>query len=56
MIQDNKPFPVRLGELKKPLQCEATTQDRSLHWLIKKALEEYVEKHNLKNCIQLKAK
>lgn len=50
MIQDNKPFPVRLGDLKKPLQCEAMQADRSLHWLIKKILKEYVDKYDLENC------
>jgi hypothetical protein len=39
----NNPFPVRLGELKTPLQIEATQIDRSLHWLIKKILQTYVD-------------
>jgi len=50
MNVDNKPFPVRLGDLKKPLQCEAVNQDRSLHWLIKTILEKYVESKNLRDC------
>jgi len=29
-----KPTPVRLGELKAPLQEAASSQDRSLNWLI----------------------
>jgi len=40
---DNKPFPVRLGELKKPLQMEAVQADRSLHYLIKKILKLHVD-------------
>ena len=42
MIPDNKPFPIRLGVLKKPLQKEAVEIDRSLHWLIKKVLANYI--------------
>lgn len=49
MIQDNKPFPIRLGTLKKPLQSEAVEIDRSLHWLIKKILKSYVDGKNLRN-------
>jgi predicted HicB family RNase H-like nuclease len=41
---NNKPFPVRLGELKPILQQEATAEDRSLHNWIKKILKEHVEK------------
>lgn len=41
---NNKPFPIRLGELKPILQQEATAEDRSLHYWIKKILKEYVEK------------
>ena len=40
---DNKPFPVRLGELKPPLQQEAVDNDRSLHYWIKKILKEYLD-------------
>lgn len=47
---DNKPFPVRLGDIKKPLQCEAVNQDRSLHWLIKKILTDYVNEKNIRDC------
>lgn len=54
MNVDNNPFPVRLGDLKKPLQCEAVKQDRSLHWLIKKILEKYVDDTNLRNCKSIK--
>lgn len=39
----NKPFPVRLGELKMPLLEEAAKQDRSLTWLIRKILKLYVD-------------
>lgn len=49
MSIDNKPFPVRLGELKKPLQIEAVENDRSLHYVIKKILQKYVaDKENVK--------
>ena len=41
--KDNNPFPVRLGEIKKPLQSEATEKDRSLHWLILSILKNYVK-------------
>ena len=41
--KDNNPFPVRLGEIKKPLQREATEKDRSLHWLILSILKNYVK-------------
>ena len=41
--KDN-PFPIRLGELKPVLQQEAMTNDRSLHYWIKKILKEYVIK------------
>lgn len=50
MTPDNKPFPIRLGELKEPLQCTAVQQDRSLHWLIKQILKEYVDNKNLRDC------
>jgi len=43
--QDNdKPFPIRLGELKPILQQEALNNDRSLHYWIKKILKDYVIK------------
>lgn len=45
---DNKPFPVRLGELKAPLQMEAVQSDRSLHYLIRKILRTYVEGKNIR--------
>lgn len=41
---NDKPFPIRLGELKPLLQQEAMTNDRSLHYWIKKILKEYVIK------------
>lgn len=40
---NKKPFPIRLGELKPFLQEEAAQNDRSLHYLIKKILKEYVD-------------
>lgn len=39
----NKPTPVRLKELKAPLQEEAMRIDRSLNWLIVKVLKEYLK-------------
>lgn len=41
-IEDNKPFPIRLGELKSPLQKEAAENDRPLSYWIKKILREYL--------------
>ena len=35
---NEKPFPVRLGELKPILQQEASQNDRSLHYWIRKIL------------------
>ena len=43
MIKPNKPFPIRLKELKQPLQLEAVDLDRSLHWLIFKILKKHVD-------------
>lgn len=40
---NDKPFPIRLGELKPKLQKEASTNDRSLHYWIKKILKEYLK-------------
>lgn len=40
---NNNPFPIRLGELKPILQQEALINDRSLHYLIKKILSDYVK-------------
>lgn len=40
---NNNPFPIRLGELKPILQQEASMHDRSLHYLIKKILSDYVK-------------
>lgn len=39
----NKPVSIRLGELKPLLQREATSKDRSLHYLCKKVLREHCE-------------
>jgi len=39
---NNNPFPVKLGELKPILQQQACMDDRSLHYLIKKILREYL--------------
>lgn len=38
---NNKPFPVRLGDLKPFLQKEAYQNKRSLHWWIKEILYNY---------------
>jgi predicted HicB family RNase H-like nuclease len=41
---NNKPFPVRLGDDLKPfLQKQASSDKRSLHFWIKKILTEYKE-------------
>lgn len=37
------PFPVRLGELKEPLQQQAFEEDRSLHYWIKKILRDHLK-------------
>lgn len=42
-----KPYPLRLRELKAPLQMEAMQEDRSLHYLIKKILRDYLKKKKL---------
>lgn len=42
----NKPTPIRLKNLKAPLQQEAMRLDRSLHWLVCNILTDYVK--NLK--------
>jgi len=41
---NNKPFPIRLGELKPILQQQALGQDRSLHYWILKILKTHVNK------------
>ncbi len=46
---NNKPFPIRLGELKPPLQQEALDNDRSLHYWIKKILKSYLDGKKIKN-------
>lgn len=41
-INNNKPFPIRLGDELKPfLQQEAFENERSLHYWIKKILKDY---------------
>jgi len=40
-----KPTSVKLKELKVPLEREAKKQDRTLHWLIKKILSNWVQRH-----------
>ena len=42
-----KPYPLRLGDLKAPLQMKALQDDRSLAYLIKKILTNYAESENL---------
>lgn len=38
--------PIRLKELKEPLQAEAMKQDRSLNYLVVKILKEFLKKIN----------
>lgn len=46
----DKPTPIRLKDLKAPLQMEAMKMDRSLNWLIISILKEYpCVKEYLKN-------
>jgi len=40
---NNKPFPIRLGELKPELQKQAAENDRSLHYWIKKILQTHLK-------------
>jgi hypothetical protein len=48
---NNKPFPIRLGDLKPILQEQALAQDRSLHYWILKIL-----KNHIKKTMELKSK
>jgi len=41
---NNKPFPIRLGDLKPVLQQQALEQDRSLHNWIIKILKSHIKK------------
>ena len=41
-----KPTPIRLKDLKPPLQMEASELDRSLNWLVCKVLRTHVEKNS----------
>ena len=43
MKLEEKATSIRLGVLKAEMQKEAMRLDRSLHWLILKALREYVK-------------
>lgn len=43
---NEKPFPVRLGDIKPILQKEASENDRSLHYWIKKILSIHCKKEN----------
>jgi hypothetical protein len=45
---NNKPFPIRLGDLKPILQKEASAHERSLHYWIKNILKKYIEKNKPK--------
>lgn len=45
----DKPYPIRLGNLKPPLQQEACQDDRSLAYLIKKILKSHVESKNIRD-------
>lgn len=46
---NNKPFPVRLGELKPELQQQANEHDRSLHYWIRKILKAHLSKSKKKS-------
>lgn len=46
---NNKPFPVRLGDMKPELQKQANEQDRSLHYWIRKILKSHLTKTNKKS-------
>lgn len=39
---NEKPVPVKLGDMKPILQKEAFEKERSLHWLIKKILATHI--------------
>ena len=41
---NNKPFPLRLGDKKPILQKEASENERSLHYWINKILRDYLKK------------
>lgn len=41
-MDNNKPFPIRLGVKKAILRKEASENDRSLHYWINKILNEYL--------------
>ena len=43
----DKPYPLRLGDLKPPLQMEACQDDRSLAYLIKKILKNHIDSKNI---------
>lgn len=43
-MDNNKPFPVRLGELKPILQQQASENERSLHYWILKMIKEGMKK------------
>ena len=45
----DKPYPLRLGDLKPPLQMEACEDDRSLAYLIKKILKKHVESKSVRD-------
>ena len=42
--QANKPYPIRLGDLKTKLQQEAFETDKSLHEVLKKIVKEHFER------------
>lgn len=42
MNPNDKPFPIRLGELKPILQQIAVEKEWSLHFLVKKIVREYL--------------
>lgn len=48
----NKPYPIRLGELKMKLQIEAFETDRSLHGVLKDIVKEYFDRKEMSKSIK----
>ncbi len=42
-VDNNKPFPLRLGDLKPLYHSEAMRLDRSMHWLMLQGLKDYAK-------------
>ena len=45
--QANKPYPIRLGDLKSKIQAEAFETDRSMHDVLKKIVEQHYEEEKI---------